>query len=72
MLLAERRSARLSPEQEARVACLVREGHTLRAVRRLREVGGNDLRTAYRYVRRLERRDRRHERAERDPNLWWV
>jgi hypothetical protein len=74
--LTEHQPVGLNATQEVCLTSLIREGHTLKAVRRLQSLGDNDVKTAYRYVRRLERREPRHggrsARGSADQELWWA
>lgn len=74
--LTEHQPVGLDATQEVCLASLIREGQTLQAVRRLQSLGDNDVKTAYRYVRRLERRERRLQepgaRDAADQELWWA
>lgn len=71
MFLTERAAQlELSSEQEQCALSLVREGRKIRAARRVRDAGNSDLKTALRYVHRLERRHHAKRPAGRD--LWWA
>jgi len=58
MYLTERNGAvALTPEQERRVRALVREGRKLKAIRRVQNLGGVNLKEAFRYVHRVEKQE---------------
>lgn len=60
----QRRRVTLAPEKRQQLETLLRQGRTLKAVRRLRESAPTDTRSAYRYIRhlshKLERSSERH------------
>jgi putative intracellular protease/amidase len=56
IFLSEQRRVTVAPEMREQIAALVQQGRTLKAVRRLRESAPTDTRSAYRYVRQLERK----------------